>query len=79
MANKERKNALVTGANGFLGSHLCKLLSEKGYRVYALVRHSSNLSRLKDLPVEFVFGSLEDKESLKKPCAKKTTSFIAPV
>lgn len=32
------KTAIVTGANGFVGHHLIKLLSENGYKIYAVVR-----------------------------------------
>ena len=43
------KNILVLGANGFLGSHFCKIISKKKYRIYPLVRYSSNLYRFKEL------------------------------
>jgi len=33
-------NVLVTGANGFVGSALCKVLAEKGVQVTAVTRHS---------------------------------------
>jgi nucleoside-diphosphate-sugar epimerase len=44
--------ALVTGATGFVGSHLVDLLLERGWRVSALVRASSNLRWLQGKPVE---------------------------
>jgi nucleoside-diphosphate-sugar epimerase len=37
---------LVTGATGFLGSHLCRALIERGHRVVAFRRRSSDVSRL---------------------------------
>jgi nucleoside-diphosphate-sugar epimerase len=37
---------LLTGATGFLGSHLCRALIERGHTVEAIRRHSSDLSRL---------------------------------
>ncbi len=57
-------NALVTGATGFLGSHLAAALHEGGARVRALVRLSSDLRRLAGLPVEMVRGALEDPATL---------------
>ena len=37
----ERPTVLVTGATGFLGSHLATALLERGYRVRALSRRTS--------------------------------------
>ncbi|MEO0072359.1 MAG: GDP-mannose 4,6-dehydratase, partial [candidate division WOR-3 bacterium] len=42
----------VTGANGFIGSHVVEALTQKGYKVKAIVRKSANLEWLKDLPIE---------------------------
>jgi nucleoside-diphosphate-sugar epimerase len=56
--------ALVTGANGFIGSHLTELLHSRGHRVRCLVRKTSDLVWLKDLPVEHVYGDLHDRGAL---------------
>lgn len=56
--------ALVTGANGFTGSHLTKLLLSRGDSVVAFVRRSSNLSRLSDCNVDFVYGDIVDRAAL---------------
>jgi nucleoside-diphosphate-sugar epimerase len=44
--------ALVTGATGFVGSHLTDLLLEKGYRVLAAVRKTSRCRWIEGKPVE---------------------------
>ncbi|MDZ7267385.1 MAG: NAD-dependent epimerase/dehydratase family protein [candidate division KSB1 bacterium] len=54
---------LVTGANGFTGSHLCKHLLQRGYHVRGLVRKTSDLSLLKGLDVELVYGNFVDPGS----------------
>jgi nucleoside-diphosphate-sugar epimerase len=56
--------ALVTGANGFVGSTLCRKLVERGDTVRGLVRQTSDLSLIAGLPVERCVGSLDDWESL---------------
>lgn len=40
-----RKVAVVTGANGQDGSHLCDLLLSKGYKVFANIRKGSDVKR----------------------------------
>jgi dihydroflavonol-4-reductase len=52
---------LVTGASGFLGWHVTKLLTERGDRVRALCRPSS---QIRELPVQCVEGDLRDPASL---------------
>lgn len=41
---------LVTGASGFIGSHLVKVLSERGFSVRALYRNTPPVPALQDLP-----------------------------
>lgn len=59
-------SALVTGANGFFGSHLAATLLARGYRVRALVRRTSDLSRIQGLGVELVCGDVRDPASLRR-------------
>lgn len=57
--------ALVTGANGFTGSHLVHKLEQRGDAVVGLVRKSSNLSRLSDCQVQLVYGDVTDRDALR--------------
>lgn len=57
-------NILVTGATGFVGSHLCRALVEQGHRVRALHRPTSSLALLKGIPAELVEGDLFEPDSL---------------
>ncbi len=57
------KLVLVTGASGFLGWHVARLLLERSDRVRALVRPGS---RVAELAVETVTGDLRDPGSLER-------------
>jgi dihydroflavonol-4-reductase len=63
--DKKSSRALVTGANGFVGSHLVEGLLSRGYQVTCLVRKTSNLRWLSGLMVKYVYGDISEKESLK--------------
>jgi dihydroflavonol-4-reductase len=60
------KPTLVTGASGFLGWHVARLLGEQGHKVRALVRPTS---KLRELEVEPVTGDLRDASSLDRAVA----------
>ncbi|GAC1638622.1 MAG: NAD-dependent epimerase/dehydratase family protein [Candidatus Acidiferrum sp.] len=57
---------LVTGAPGFLGSHVTRQLVARGETVRVLLRASSNNRAIADLPLEYVTGDLRDPASLAK-------------
>ena len=57
---------LVTGAAGFLGSHVTRQLVARGDAVRVLMRPSSNNRAISDLPLEYVTGDLRDGASLER-------------
>ena len=57
---------LVTGANGFVGAHLCRSLVEWGADVRALVRQGSDQGGLHSHAVEMVHGDILDCASLER-------------
>ena len=56
--------ALVTGATGFIGSHLCEELIKRGYEVTCLSRQASNLKWIENLDIKLVHGDCTNIESL---------------
>ncbi|MCG2725919.1 MAG: GDP-mannose 4,6-dehydratase [Elusimicrobia bacterium] len=70
MANK--KKALITGITGQDGAYLARLLIDKGYKVYGIVRRSSTVNTERIAPLfegkknkpELVYGDLTDSECI---------------
>jgi dihydroflavonol-4-reductase len=58
--------ALVTGATGFIGYHVARLLVDGGFQVRATVRKGSDSRSLASLGVEVVAGDIRDYESLSR-------------
>lgn len=56
--------ALITGATGFIGSHLAGALIREGFDVTCLVRNPANLRFLEDISVRIIKGDCTDRESL---------------
>ena len=53
----------LTGATGFVGSHVARVLAGKGARLRLLVRSTSNLANLDGIPAETVVGDLRQPET----------------
>lgn len=58
------RTALITGATGFVGGHLAERLAGEGWRIRALVRGTSDTTRLRALGAELATGSLDDADAI---------------
>ncbi|MBL4617558.1 MAG: SDR family NAD(P)-dependent oxidoreductase [Robiginitomaculum sp.] len=63
--NFEQRIAL-TGATGFLGSHVAKVLMAKGFTLNALVRNPKRAEHLQVRGIKLVAGDLSDAKSLQE-------------
>ena len=69
------KNVLVTGASGFIGSNLVRVLLAEGYHVRALVEPNVGTENLNGLDVELVEGDLRDNDSLRAAVQGRDTVY----
>ncbi|MEM2907550.1 MAG: NAD(P)-dependent oxidoreductase [Candidatus Odinarchaeota archaeon] len=56
---------LITGASGFLGSHLIEHLASKGYQIIGMVRENSNIELIENLVSELRYADLSKPETIK--------------
>jgi len=61
--------AFVTGATGFVGSHVARALTDQGADLRLLVRAGSNTSNIAELRAELVTGDLREPASLERAVA----------
>ncbi len=67
--------ALVTGATGFLGSHVARVLAEQGAQLRLLVRPASDLRNIDGLNADRVVGDLRDAASIEKALSGCDVAF----
>ena len=66
------KKVVVAGATGNLGNKIVKALLDQGAKVTAMVRATSNRTKLEEMGVKnFVVGDMMDKASLKEALSPK--------
>src|SRR4030042_1335766 len=56
----------VTGATGFVGSHVSECLTAAGHEVTVLCRSPERLAWIRHLPVRVVYGNLERDDALRE-------------
>ncbi len=61
------KTVLITGANGFIGSNLCRYFLNNNCNVYGLVRKTSDLHFLEGLNVKLIYSDLNEVDKVKLP------------
>lgn len=70
------KKILITGASGFVGSHLVEEALRRGLDVYAGIRKTSSRKYLQDPGIKFAELNFEDIESLKRLVDKHEFDYI---
>jgi dihydroflavonol-4-reductase len=60
------RKVLVTGATGFIGANIARLLLERGDDVRALVRATSDRGNVEGLPIEVALGDLRDPGAVRR-------------
>lgn len=54
----------ITGATGFIGTHVAERLAKTEHKMYCLVRKTSNVNRLQELGATLFAGDVTDKASV---------------
>lgn len=67
----------ITGATGFIGTHLCRILLERGYDVRILARNPAAAQPLIEQGVTLVAGDLQNSDALNQLVAGTTTVIHA--
>ncbi len=65
MPENQKERVLITGANGFVGSRLCRRLLNDGYNVIAGIRDGCDGALIEELELEYRFGDITELDSLK--------------
>lgn len=63
-SDQKSERVFVTGANGMLGSHICRLLVERRYMVRAICLKGVSTDTINTLPIEVLMGDILDNSFL---------------
>jgi nucleoside-diphosphate-sugar epimerase len=61
------QTVLITGANGFIGSNLCRYFVARNHNVYGLVRRTSDLHFLEGQNIHLIYGDLNEVDKIEWP------------
>ena len=70
------QKAFVTGASGFVGSHVVRELHAQGWEVHVLARKTSNLEELAEIPFELHVGDVTDADSVFRAMPKQVDAVF---
>ena len=60
----KKEKVIVTGANGMLGSNICRELIKQNYNVKAFCLPSEKINTIADLPLEISYGDILNKKEI---------------
>lgn len=75
MSTDVNKKAYVTGASGFIGRSLVRLLAEKGFEVTCITRNAHRMDYARDLPVRIIEADIKNREHIRETIAGHAMVF----
>lgn len=76
MKNQYKKKVLITGASGFVGSHLVEYAYKQGLEVHAAVRRSSSTEAITGYADKLVYPNFQDPENLAQLFEKESYDYV---
>jgi len=76
MNTSDQQSVLVTGASGFIGAHLVRLLVARGRAVFCLVRPTSHVKELHAAGAELVTGDVNDRAVVSRAIALSNARVV---
>ncbi len=76
MTTTAQESVLVTGASGFIGTHLVRRLIARGFRVSCLVRATSHVDELRGAGALQIVGDVDDRAGVSRVLAASKARFV---